>query len=257
LPPEASELRPKTAAGRTLRYATAHSLENNESFWKGIAAGFFAGISVAAALRYRPVEQFIQRLAAADSTGETARAEQPSKPSTVPLEAEPPHGDEHANPIPPVRNPGAWPRREPAPTPQPVAVGGFYSFRPTASPATGQRREAGSARRGLHEPTAVPAWILAATRTVADPGHETPRTEDAARHGAEVVEMPSPLGGPASGRNATAAHAGSSMSNVADPSLDRSGNRPVDPPKGERVDHIDLSQPYRAFPRYFDMGSAG
>ena len=36
-----------------------NQLATKESFWKGIAAGFLAGIGVAAALRYTPFEKFI------------------------------------------------------------------------------------------------------------------------------------------------------------------------------------------------------
>jgi hypothetical protein len=39
----------------------ADDLKGNEEFWKGIAAGFLAGITIAAALRYTPFEKFLTR----------------------------------------------------------------------------------------------------------------------------------------------------------------------------------------------------
>ncbi len=41
-------------------------MEDNSTFWKGVSAGFLAGMAVAAALRYTPFERFISNLSTVD-----------------------------------------------------------------------------------------------------------------------------------------------------------------------------------------------
>jgi hypothetical protein len=117
----------------------------NQSFWKGIAAGFLAGITVAAALRCTPLEKFISRFT-------TVEGKLDSKLPAIPE--------------------NLVSRTEPLP----VASGFASSNRQVESTQTG---------------------------------------------------------GPAL--------------------VDRRGEKDGE----ERVDHIDLSQPHRRYPRSFEMGSAG
>ena len=60
------------------------SLAEKESFWKGIAAGLLAGIGVAAALRFTPLEKLIS-----DAVGgkPVSPLESPSMPEAVAREA--------------------------------------------------------------------------------------------------------------------------------------------------------------------------
>jgi hypothetical protein len=141
-----------------VEFTEANEFTEKESFWKGAAAGFLAGVAVAAALRYTPFEKFISRLS-------TVEGKLDSKPSAL------------------------------------ESVAPAFHSRRDQPESAGDPRDLASARTGT---------AAEFTRRGGAPG---------GRAEAEVLDVP---------------------------------GRP-----GERMDHIDLSQPLRKYPRSFDMGSAG
>jgi hypothetical protein len=141
---------------------STESFKEKAFFWRGIAAGFLAGIGVAAALRYTPFEKFISGVSTVEGKPDTklAALEDTLTHKTAAFDSRRDHAESAGDP------------------------------RTLASDRTGTAAE--FVRRG---------------------GAPGGRTE------AEVLEVP---GHP-----------------------------------GERIDHLDLSQPDRKFRRSFDMGSAG
>ncbi len=61
----------------------AEPIQNNASFWQGIAAGFLAGVAVAAALRYTRFEKFLTGLSTVEGKldGKLASLEERLNPS--------------------------------------------------------------------------------------------------------------------------------------------------------------------------------
>jgi len=227
------------------------------SFWKGVSAGFLAGMAVAAALRYSPFEKCIVKLAAQPTTGSNPDV-QPSPAYHHAATDYYPHANAH---IP--RPAPEWTRTKPplqpaatmAETPLPA---GMFS-RKIEPEVAAQRLEPDTvAVEDIPRTPHTGGFVfrrLPQVQSAPLPQSAGPRLAPHRNPGSEVLHGATPA-------SPSPATAGDPIANFLRNGPGAPGSQRFRPLKGQddeaaRVDHIDLTKPVEVYPRNFDIGSAG